>query len=253
MHAPWPGIASCCPGCRRSSYGARPCTMSSVSAFAVPSRARGSACARQATGIRRRRAMAQRRLVGALRPRRAGGCSTASPMAIRMARAASPSLVERYVARPLRRESRRRDRRSRQILSDRPHHRPAGGAATALVVGRSAAVTSVVAATTEQGELAAKALQHDLGGVAFLARLIGPFAGLELALEIDGATLARYFSAISPRRSLKITTRCHSVRSRFSPLLRSRQRSLVATDRWTIFVPSWVWRTSGRDRDCPRE
>ena len=44
---------------------------------------------------------------------------------------------------------------------------------------------------------------------------------------------------------MKITTRCHSVRSRFSPLLRSRQRSEVATARCTIFVPSWVVRTSG--------
>src|SRR3984885_8282443 len=46
-------------------------------------------------------------------------------------------------------------------------------------------------------------------------------------------------------RSLKITTRCHSVRSLRSPDARSVQFSLVASVRFTIFVPSCVVRTSG--------
>src|SRR4051795_11140431 len=50
---------------------------------------------------------------------------------------------------------------------------------------------------------------------------------------------------MSARFSLKITTRCHSVRSRASPDWRSFQRSLVATARCTIFWLFWVWRTSG--------
>src|SRR5690349_21594676 len=42
-----------------------------------------------------------------------------------------------------------------------------------------------------------------------------------------------------------MTTRCHSVRSRRSPELRSFQFSDVARLRWTILVPSWVLRVSG--------
>src|SRR5687767_9409056 len=46
-------------------------------------------------------------------------------------------------------------------------------------------------------------------------------------------------------RSLNTTTRCHSVRSRRSPLLLSRQLSEVASDRLATHVPSWVERISG--------
>ena len=46
-------------------------------------------------------------------------------------------------------------------------------------------------------------------------------------------------------RSLKITTRCHSVRSLRSPDARSVQFSLVASVRLTIFEPLCVVRTSG--------
>src|ERR1041385_5535343 len=46
-------------------------------------------------------------------------------------------------------------------------------------------------------------------------------------------------------RSLNTTTRCHSVRSRRSPLLLSRQLSEVASDRLATRVPSWVERISG--------
>src|SRR5207237_114982 len=51
--------------------------------------------------------------------------------------------------------------------------------------------------------------------------------------------------AISTRRSLKITTRCHSVRSRRSPEVRSRQLSEVARFRLAMRVPSLVERISG--------
>src|SRR5271169_5351405 len=47
------------------------------------------------------------------------------------------------------------------------------------------------------------------------------------------------------RLSLKITTRCHSVRSLRSPELRSRQLSEVARLRLAIRVPSLVERISG--------
>src|ERR1700712_4089091 len=46
-------------------------------------------------------------------------------------------------------------------------------------------------------------------------------------------------------RSLKMTTRCHSVFSLRSPLARSFQLSLVASARFTILLPSCVERISG--------
>src|SRR3954451_20231574 len=50
---------------------------------------------------------------------------------------------------------------------------------------------------------------------------------------------------MSARFSLKITTLCHSVRSRGSPDWRSFQRSEVAIRRLTMFWSLWLWRTSG--------
>src|SRR3982751_2579475 len=50
---------------------------------------------------------------------------------------------------------------------------------------------------------------------------------------------------MSARFSLKITTLCHSVRSRGSPDWRSFQRSEVAIRRLTIFWLLWLWRTWG--------
>ncbi len=40
-------------------------------------------------------------------------------------------------------------------------------------------------AAAEHGQLAAEALQHHFGRVAVIARLVGPFARLDLAFEID--------------------------------------------------------------------
>src|ERR1019366_8338194 len=55
----------------------------------------------------------------------------------------------------------------------------------------AAEVTAATATgTVQHGELRIEALQHDLGGIAILARLILPFAGLQGAFEIDlGALL----------------------------------------------------------------
>src|SRR6516164_10024942 len=55
----------------------------------------------------------------------------------------------------------------------------------------------------------------------------------------------RYCSAIRHKPSLKITTRCHSVFSRRSPVALSRQLSLVATLRLTTGLPSCKRRISG--------
>jgi hypothetical protein len=55
----------------------------------------------------------------------------------------------------------------------------------------------------------------------------------------------RHFSAISASRSLKITTRCHFVRSLRSPDTPSRQLSEVATARLAMRLPSCIERISG--------
>jgi len=47
----------------------------------------------------------------------------------------------------------------------------------------------VMLAAADQGQFAAKTLQDDLGCVALLPGLIGPFAGLQLAFDIDLASL----------------------------------------------------------------
>src|SRR5262249_50767670 len=49
------------------------------------------------------------------------------------------------------------------------------------------------AAGVEHGEFAAKALQHDFGRVFLLTRLVGPFARLQLALDIDLGALVQVF------------------------------------------------------------
>src|SRR6516162_10283676 len=55
----------------------------------------------------------------------------------------------------------------------------------------------------------------------------------------------KYCSATRHSPSLKMTTRCHSVRSRRSPVVLSRQVSLVATLSWTMGRPSCVRLISG--------
>src|SRR3954470_14430352 len=47
------------------------------------------------------------------------------------------------------------------------------------------------ATAAQERELAAEARHHDLGGVALLAALVGPLAGLQRALEVDRAALAQ--------------------------------------------------------------
>src|SRR5579883_1276046 len=49
---------------------------------------------------------------------------------------------------------------------------------------------AAVAAAVEHGERAAEARDHDLGRIALLAALVGPFAGRQLALDIDLRALA---------------------------------------------------------------
>ena len=61
-------------------------------------------------------------------------------------------------------------------------------AAALVFAGEIAAATP---ASVEDRHLAAEALQHDLGRVLFDAGLVGPFAGLELALDIDLRALAQ--------------------------------------------------------------
>ena len=75
---------------------------------------------------------------------------------------------------------------------------PTRGSAAAHVVIHASARTSAgasaslatAAAAVEHGERAAEARDHDLGRVALLAALVGPFARRELALDIDLGALA---------------------------------------------------------------
>src|SRR5437763_11625298 len=82
-------------------------------------------------------------------------------------------------------------------------HRGRGGAggvvaATAeiLVVAafaRAAALAAGAPSTIQHRQFAAEFLQHHLGRVFFLALLVGPFAGLQGALDIDLRALAQVF------------------------------------------------------------
>ena len=101
-----------------------------------------------------------------------------------------------------------------------------------------AATCATVATAAEQRHFTTIALQHDLCGVFLNALLVGPFAGLQLALSAPDIVRrpAQIFIENHP---------CHSVFSRGSPVFLSFQRSDVAIDRLTIFAPSWVDLTSG--------
>src|SRR6185369_6780984 len=74
----------------------------------------------------------------------------------------------------------------------RPAH-PARAAAGAAIAETAARIllgaTGRAAAAVEHGQLAAELLQHDFGGVFLGAGLVGPFAGLQGALDIDLAAL----------------------------------------------------------------
>lgn len=52
-----------------------------------------------------------------------------------------------------------------------------------VIVERGAPTTALAA--IQQDDLAVIGRQHDFGGVAILTRLIGPFSGLDLALDVE--------------------------------------------------------------------
>src|SRR5690606_8912564 len=64
-------------------------------------------------------------------------------------------------------------------------------AAAAVVIAALATAAPAFAAAAEQRQLAAELAQHDLGGIAVLARLVLPFAGFQRTLDIDRAALAQ--------------------------------------------------------------
>jgi len=71
------------------------------------------------------------------------------------------------------------------------------------------------------------------------------------ALDVDLRALLQVFAAISASR-LKNTTRCHSVRSCFSPLVLSFHWSVVAIEMLVIAPPSGRTGSPGRGRGCLR-
>src|SRR5206468_7542996 len=60
-----------------------------------------------------------------------------------------------------------------------------------ILSAECAAATATAVAAVEQHQFTAEALKHDLGGIAVVTRLVGPFAGLDLAFEIDLRALAQ--------------------------------------------------------------
>ena len=66
-----------------------------------------------------------------------------------------------------------------------------GTLAAAITTTHAVAISAAVTAAAEEGQLAAIAPENDLGRVFFNALLVGPFAGLELAFQIDAGTLAQ--------------------------------------------------------------
>ncbi len=81
--------------------------------------------------------------------------------------------------------------------------------------------------------------RHDLGGVLLDAGLVGPFAGLDRALDVNRRALASGSSRPTfTRLSLKITTRCHSVFSLRSPRGAVAPGLEVATRRLATRSPS---------------
>src|SRR3954451_12155551 len=70
------------------------------------------------------------------------------------------------------------------------HRRGAAEIAPAADLALLLVFAATAAAAIEQRQVAAEALDHDLGRILLLAGLVGPFAGLELARDIDlGALL----------------------------------------------------------------
>src|SRR5690242_647630 len=78
-----------------------------------------------------------------------------------------------------------------------------GGGGARLVAEAAAGIAFIVAAfdrraagaagAVEHRQFAAKALQHDLGRVALLAAVVGPFAGLQRALDVNLGALLQVF------------------------------------------------------------
>src|ERR1700760_3208896 len=67
--------------------------------------------------------------------------------------------------------------------------RPAGAEVAAGIVGPETAAATA-GATIEHGEVRIESLQHHLGRIFFGAALVGPFAGLQLAFNVNlGALL----------------------------------------------------------------
>src|ERR1700729_506387 len=69
------------------------------------------------------------------------------------------------------------------------------GLAGAGACTKAAAATALTAAAAsiQHGELTTEILQHHFGGIFFRSVLVGPFAGLQLAFDIDLGALAQIF------------------------------------------------------------
>src|SRR5215831_18796489 len=65
--------------------------------------------------------------------------------------------------------------------------------ACAAPAAKAAAALTAPVAAIQHGQFTTEILQHDFGGVFLRAVLVSPFAGLELAFDIDLGALAKIF------------------------------------------------------------
>src|SRR5579885_128889 len=121
--------------------------------------------------------------------------------------------------------------------------RPRRAEFTAFIHVAAAGRRSSAAGAIQQRQFAAKVLQHHLGGIAVLARLILPFARLQRALDVNlGAFLQILLG--DPAEILVEDDDAVPFGS-FAPLAVSFHDSDVAIRRLATGRPSWVRRISG--------
>src|SRR5205807_8145289 len=115
--------------------------------------------------------------------------------------------------------------------------RAAEAAGTAFAVaafhrGAAGPHAGAVAGAVQHRQLTLEAGQHDLGRVAFLALLVGPFAALQLALDIDLGALLKVFlgdlgqPVVEDHDAVPLGALLALAGDAVAPVLRGRQREV---------------------------
>ena len=96
----------------------------------------------------------------------------------------------------------------------------------------SLVAAAAAAAAVEHGQLAAEFLQHDFGGVFLGAGLVGPFAGLQRALDIDLAALLQepladiHQAVVEHHHAVPLRALAPLAAALVAPAFRGRQRQV---------------------------